>query len=112
MRSNPPSWCADSWCYVDKANCNLPISNSVFFPGLVYSYFTCGASNTFESWFPSAESGSGEAHALTDLVTLMKTYTQTISDTLEENFIEAAQSGARSQPSTTADTATVSSATR
>ena len=46
MRSNPPSWCADSWCYVDKNNCDKPFSNSVFYPGLTYSYFTCGASNT------------------------------------------------------------------
>ena len=94
MRSNPPSWCADSWCYVDSANCNKPTSNSVFFPGLAYSYFTCGASNTFESWFAGgSDSGSGEVvvHKLTDLVGLMQTYTTTISETLEENFIEAQQ---------------------
>ena len=41
---------------------------------------------------PSGVVGSGGmVHPLTDLVTLMKTYTQTISDTLEENFIEAEQ---------------------
>ena len=96
MRSNPPSWCADQWCYVDKNNCDKPISNSVFFPGLTYSYFTCGASNTFDSWFgnPSGEVGSGDvgvAHQLTELVTLMQTYTTAISETLEENFLEAAQ---------------------
>ena len=95
MRSNPPSWCADSWCYVDKNNCDKPVSNSVFFPGLTYSYFTCGASNTFDSWFnPSGDVGSGDvgvAHQLTELVTLMQTYTTAISETLEENFLEAAQ---------------------
>ena len=92
MRSNPPSWCADSWCYVDTDDCDKPFSSSVFFPGLSYSYFTCGASNTFDSWF-STGSGSGEVedHKLTELVTLMKTYTTTISETLEENFIEATQ---------------------
>tara|TARA_B100000795_G_scaffold189338_1_gene144146 strand:- start:49 stop:690 length:642 start_codon:yes stop_codon:yes gene_type:complete len=89
-RSAPPSWCADAWCYVDRTNCNLPFSNSVFFSSLAYSYFTCGASNTFDAWFgDSGSGGGGGVHALTDLVTLMKTYTQTISDTLEENFIEA-----------------------
>ena len=94
MRSNPPSWCADSWCYVDKNNCDKPFSNSVFFPGLTYSYFTCGASNTFDSWFNPSDVGSGDvgvAHQLTELVTLMQTYTTAISETLEENFLEAAQ---------------------
>jgi len=79
---------------VDKVTCNKPTSNSVFFPGLAYSYFTCGASNTFESWFAGgSDSGSGEVvvHKLTDLVGLMQTYTTTISETLEENFIEAQQ---------------------
>ena len=49
------------------------------------------ALNTFDSWFgPSGGVGSGGVvHPLTDLVTLMKTYTQSISDTLEENFVEA-----------------------
>ena len=51
------------------------------------------ALNTFDSWFgPSGGVGSGGVvHPLTDLVTLMKTYTQNISETLEENFIEAEQ---------------------
>eukprot|EP00964_Phaeocystis_antarctica_P035407 scaffold20207_cov68-Phaeocystis_antarctica.AAC.1 len=89
-RSAPPNWCADAWCYVDRTNCNLPFSNSVFFSSLAYSYFTCGASNTFDAWFgDSGSGGGGGVHALTDLVALMKTYTQTISDTLEENFAEA-----------------------
>ena len=87
-RSNPPSWCADSWCYVDETTCDKPTSKSVFFPGLAYSYFTCGASNTFDSWFSGSGSGTGE-HQLTELVTLMQTYTTAISETLEENFIEA-----------------------
>jgi hypothetical protein len=118
MRSNPPSWCADSWCYVDTSDCDKPFSSSVFFPGLSYSYFTCGASNTFDSWF-STGSGSGGFHQLTELVTLMKTYTTSISETLEENFIEATQvrlppspKPPAAQPTTTAARTPPADATR
>ena len=46
---SPPEWCADSWCYVDATNCeDLVLTNSVFFPGLKYSYSTCGDANTFD----------------------------------------------------------------
>merc|ERR1719482_2604363 len=80
-----PSWCADSWCYVDANNCNKPSSKSVYFPELRYSYFTCGNANTFDSWFgtPTADAGSGEVtvtHQLTELVDLMQKYTKTISE--------------------------------
>ena len=88
-QSYPPGWCADEWCYVNSAACNKPYSKSVYFAGRTYSYFTCGAANTFDSWF---EGGGDGTHALTELVTLMQTYTQTLSDTLEENFLEAVQS--------------------
>ena len=106
-----PSWCADSWCYVDANNCNKPFFNSVFFPGLSYSYFTCGTANTFDSWF-GADPDSGEVttHQLTELVELIQTYTKTISETLEENWFEAKQvrlttsppSSTRPPPTTTA----------
>ena len=88
-----PSWCADSWCYVNVNNCNKPSSKSVYFPELRYSYFTCGSANTFESWFGAgADAGSGEVtHQLTELVDLMQKYTKTISETLEENYLEAMQ---------------------
>ena len=89
-----PSWCADNWCYVDANNCNKASSKSVYFPELHYSYFTCGSANTFESWFgtPTADAGSGEVpHQLTELVDLMETYTKSISETLEENSLEAKQ---------------------
>jgi hypothetical protein len=64
----------------------VPYSVSAYFPSLAYSYFTCGASNTFDAWFGTEGDGS---HSLTDLVALMSTYTKAISDTLEENFAEA-----------------------
>lgn len=101
-RTNPPAWCADSWCYIDRANCAGTIySRSVFFPGLYYSYFTCSeTSNTFLSWFQggggSSDSGSGEAHTLDDLVGLMTNYAKSISNTLEDNFGEA--QGVRFRP--------------
>ena len=89
-QSDPPKWCSDSWCYVDSSNCDQPSSKSVYLSGLSYSYFTCGGSNTFDAWFGTdTESGSGEAHALTELVSLMHQYTESISDTLEENYAEA-----------------------
>ena len=73
-------------------SCNKPFSNSVFFPGFSYSYFTCGSANTFDSWF-GADPGSGEVttHQLKELVDLMQKYTKTISETLEENWFEAKQ---------------------
>ena len=85
-----PSWCADSWCYVDKSNCDQPASKSVFFPGLYYSYLTCGNANTFNAWFGEPEPG-GTTHQLTELVDLMENYTRSISETLEENYLEAKQ---------------------
>ena len=81
---------------------------------------SCGASNTFDSWF-STGSGSGEVedHKLTELVTLMKTYTTSISETLEENFIEATQvrlppspKPPAAQPTTTAARTPPADATR
>ena len=40
----PPEWCASTWCYVDPANCDgLITTDSVFFPGLSYSYSTSGS---------------------------------------------------------------------
>ena len=86
----PPSWCADSWCYVDRSNCDKPASKSVFFPGLYYSYLTCGNANTFNAWFGEPEPG-GTTHQLTELVDLMENYTRSISETLEENYLEAKQ---------------------
>ena len=38
-KQDAPQWCRDSWCWIDAANCHLPIkSESTYFPksGLVY----------------------------------------------------------------------------
>merc|ERR1719240_2608986 len=43
-KKDAPSWCLDSWCYVDAATCNAgDVTPTMFFPGtdLAYSYNTC-----------------------------------------------------------------------
>ena len=86
---------------MDVNNCNKTSSKSVYFPKLRYSYFTCGGANTFDSWFGTAEGGSGEVpvtHQLKELVDLMEKYTKTISETLEENWFEANQARLTTSP--------------
>ena len=89
---NLPAWCSDSWCYVDRATCNLPATSSSYFPGteLYYSYSTCGSTNTFLTWFEpaSGEAASGEAHVLGDIVTVVHDYLVSLSATLEDNEVE------------------------
>jgi len=49
-KAYPPQWCTQEWCYVDKANCELPmVLESSYFPGegVYYSYSTCGSKNSF-----------------------------------------------------------------
>eukprot|EP00929_Paragymnodinium_shiwhaense_P080500 TRINITY_DN41992_c0_g1_i1.p1 TRINITY_DN41992_c0_g1~~TRINITY_DN41992_c0_g1_i1.p1 ORF type:complete len:760 (-),score=83.33 TRINITY_DN41992_c0_g1_i1:310-2589(-) len=54
--SRSPSWCAEKWCYVDRAACSFIVSRSAFFPearNLYYSYATCSedeSSNSFDGW--------------------------------------------------------------
>ena len=84
---SPPEWCADLWCYVDQDNCaDLVMTNSVFFPGLKYSYSTCGDANTFDSWFR----GNDDSHTLADLTTLVSGYLESMVEALEENMGELA----------------------
>ena len=98
--ANPPDWCADSWCYVDT-NCNVGIGalHSSYFPGLVYSYATCGSSNSFGSWF-DANAGADGSHTITDLASLLTTYLKSIINTLEVNKKELSGS---SSPTCSAD---------
>jgi len=93
---NPPSWCLDSWCYVDASNCAKAYSDAVYFEGLHYSYFTCGSANSFDSWYGVNATG---AHPLTDLVGLMHGYVQSISNTLEDSVAEVSTSSACLPPS-------------
>ena len=40
-----PSWCADSWCFVNPDTCFTDVVESSYFPdsGLFYSYGACAA---------------------------------------------------------------------
>ena len=49
---NAPSWCTDSFCYIDPSNCDSsesPTASSLF-EGVYYSYSTCGSGNSFVDW--------------------------------------------------------------
>ena len=49
---NAPAWCGDSFCYVDKNNCDQIVGKSGMFPDedLYYSYATCGGKSSFDDW--------------------------------------------------------------
>jgi len=89
--ADPPSWCADSWCYVDYATCSLPTAASSYFTGVTlhYSYATCGATNTFINWFGESglEAASG-SQTLDGLVNTIRTYLSSLVEVLETNEIE------------------------
>ena len=81
-----PEWCSDSWCYVDADNCDdLVTTQSVYFPGLAYSYSTCGDANTFDEWFPA---NSASTHSLVELTTLVGNYLKSMAEALEDNVLE------------------------
>jgi len=42
-------WCADKWCWVDPANCDLAYTPSAYYPNdaVSYSYAACGAANQY-----------------------------------------------------------------
>ena len=90
---NPPSWCADNWCYVDYATCSLPTSASSYFTDqgvtLHYSYSTCGATNTFASWFGEngLDTASGN-QTLDGFINVIQTYLSSLVEVLENNEVE------------------------
>ena len=45
------AWCADSWCYVDPADCDVVNQHSVAMPSSTryYSYATCGSIDSYSS---------------------------------------------------------------
>ena len=92
-----PGFCADSWCYVDIANCDKPASSSAYFAAaeMHFSYFACGNQNTFTSWFLS---GGTATHTLGDLVGVIHTYLSSFVEILENNEIEIRARRARSLP--------------
>ena len=48
--TDAPSWCADSWCWVNADTCKTGVAESTYFPdsGLFYSYFSCNAEQVDE----------------------------------------------------------------
>ena len=48
-----PSWCSDSWCYVDPANCDVANDATSYFNAdvLHYSYAACGTVNQFYAYY-------------------------------------------------------------
>ena len=100
--SDTPGWCDDSWCYVDKNNCDKPVTESHYFTGvdLYFSYFSCGNQNTFTSWFgdDGTDTTGAQGETLADLVGVMHSYLKASTNILEETEIEL-RSAAASYPS-------------
>tara|TARA_B110001452_G_scaffold93183_1_gene76857 strand:+ start:94 stop:1146 length:1053 start_codon:yes stop_codon:yes gene_type:complete len=87
--AEPPEWCAQPWCYVDKNNCDHPASKSSYYASqsLSYSYRTCGGQNTFSSWFGDNAVSSG-GHTLPDIIDTVEGYLKAITNALEVNHWE------------------------
>jgi len=81
---NAPTWCEDSWCYVDPSNCSgVNIASSFYFetdPILQYSYETCGAKDLFA---PFATSASKPA---TELVDIIEKYSKQLRTEVESAY--------------------------
>lgn len=60
--------------------CDTNVAQSSYFPQLFYSYATCGATNTFQSWF---ESSGTTVHTLPELVDLTGDYLKSAVADLE-----------------------------
>ena len=85
-----PEWCSQTFCYIDKDNCNLPFKYlSGYFPvsGLYYSYQTCGADGVFNVWFGNSSSGT---HVLKDLVVVVEDYVSSLRNNLQVDYLELA----------------------
>ena len=81
--ASPPAWCADAWCYVNPAARTGSVTSfSSYFTGLVYSYGTCGSSNTYNDWFVD----NAAVHTLDELNVLVTTYLRSASNVLEDGL--------------------------
>eukprot|EP00913_Durusdinium_trenchii_P004398 g4077.t1 len=45
--STAPGWCGDQWCYVKLSECQVTVEPSENYPGLGWSYTTCGYRDSF-----------------------------------------------------------------
>jgi hypothetical protein len=85
--SDKPEFCVESFCYVDKDNCDLPLKYlSGYFPlsGLYYSYQQCGNAGTFNAWFNSTDN----THTLADLAGVVEDYVLSIRNNLQSDQSE------------------------
>lgn len=96
-QSSPPAWCAQKWCYVNKAQCTgsgiQTYRSSLFSDGNVYySYETCGASNQFQAWFAqNAETSgtfAGESVSVVNLIDVLQQYLWSTRAMMEEEYIK------------------------
>ena len=65
--SSPPSWCMDSWCYVDpsQSGCEGHLVRSKYFSAEVYySYSACGMANSYDQWYANRMLPSSIDHNL------------------------------------------------
>merc|ERR1719379_1872898 len=80
----PPSWCFDSWCFVDPNNCDQTSVRSKYFRDveLYYSYGACGGTNSWDTWYDEggAESGGG---ILGDMIELVEEYVKSNKNAAE-----------------------------
>jgi len=87
--SDKPEFCVESFCYVDKDNCDLPLKYlSGFFPlsGLYYSYQQCGNTGTFNAWFNNNTDNTN--HTLADLADVVEDYVLSIRNNLQSDQSE------------------------
>eukprot|EP00929_Paragymnodinium_shiwhaense_P118156 TRINITY_DN8991_c0_g1_i1.p1 TRINITY_DN8991_c0_g1~~TRINITY_DN8991_c0_g1_i1.p1 ORF type:complete len:651 (-),score=91.24 TRINITY_DN8991_c0_g1_i1:262-2214(-) len=81
-----PSWCEDSWCFVDTENCDTgyidDVLPSYLFPnsGLFYSYKTCGDEQTFAKWSYARNKTAVELKDVTE------GYSKDIRDAIEQHL--------------------------
>jgi len=87
-RDNPPAWCAQEWCFVDKNACSgVQSYSSSLFPlaNAYYSYETCGHANLFTTWY---ESSTGSP--LGQVIDIIEGYLWSARGLLEDEYIRLA----------------------
>jgi hypothetical protein len=77
-----PDHCTNSWCYVDKTKC-LEIEDleeSAYFPGVYYSYETCGSESTF------AKMSMAASKSAVELIDIIEDYSKDLRGKVENAY--------------------------
>ena len=92
---NAPAWCQDSFCYVDKDNCDSIVGKSGMFPNedLYYSDATCGAESSFDDWL---DGGGGTGGDLKDIAEIVEDYVISTVNTIEAAYLNSAEAASTS----------------